>query len=467
MVIKGIKSNSTISKAHSISDEFKHVQIKDYRLVKRIKTTAEILEKNPECSIPKACKNKAQLKGTYRLLDNPKLSSDIIIDSHRQETIKRTKGHNIVLIHQDSCILDYTNHKKTQGLGPVGTSKFLSGLMMHTAFCTTTTGVPLGVLAQKMWARDPESRGKRKLRGQLSIQEKESYKWLELLDASLQGLPKDLIAVTVADREADIYEFFYKAARDKRHLLIRAAHDRRIAQEQKKLFRQIQNCPVIGECLLKLPRNSKLNLVEREAKFTVKSCAVDLCPPKGGKSPDIKLSAVCVEELSPPQGITPVKWLLLTTFQVKTFEEAMEKVHWYCERWKIERFHFVLKNGCEIEELQLESSERLKNAIALYSVLAWKLTWITYQSRETPDVPCTVILDEREWKVLYCLVNPKSRPPKKAPNLMEAVVLIARLGGFLARKNDGNPGVKVLWHGYQRFYNALETLSALDLSPFS
>ncbi len=467
MIIKGIKLSSQQTKSHSIADEFKHVKINDYRLVKRIKQTAEILEKNPECSLPKACKNKAQLKGTYRLLDNAKLNPDIILDSHRKETIKRIKGHDVVLILQDSCVLDFTTHRKTQGLGPVGTSKYLSGLMMHSAFCTTTTGVPLGLLAQKIWARDPESRGKRKLRKELPIQSKESNKWLELLDSSLQGLPKNVIAITVADREADIYELFNKASRENRHLLIRAAHDRLIVQEQKKLFAQVQNCPVLGECLIKLPRNSKLSIAEREAKLIVKSCEVNLSPRLGEKSPDIKLSAVCVEETSAPKGTTPVKWLLLTTISVTNFKEAMEKVHWYCQRWKIERFHYVLKSGCEIEELQLESSERLKNAIALYSVLAWKLTWITYQSRETPDVPCTMIFNEKEWKVLYCLVNPKSRPPEKPPTLMEAVVFMARLGGFLARKNDGNPGVKVLWHGYQRFNNALETLSALDLSPFS
>jgi hypothetical protein len=145
----------------------------------------------------------------------------------------------------------------------------------------------------------------------------------------------------------------------------------------------------------------------------------------------------------------------------------MEKIHWYCHHWKIERFHYALKSGCEIEDLQLETSDRLKNAISLYSVLAWKLTWITYQLRETPDAPCSLILEEHEWKVLCCLVNKTSRPPKKPPTLQEAVVFIARLGGFLARKSDGNPGIKTLWLGYRQFYNSIQTLSIFNSSPFS
>jgi hypothetical protein len=466
MVIKGVK----LEQKYSITNEFKHIKINDFRLIKRINITAETLDKNPESSIPKACQNVAKTKAVYRLLGNPKLQPDIIINSHRKETIKRMKEHKLVLCIQDTCTLDFTPHLKTKGLGPVGTSKFLSGLIMHSALCITTSGVPLGLLAQKIWARDPEKRGKSKLRKQLPIEEKESYKWLETMDSSLKGLPKEITVVTVADREADIYDLFYKATCENKHLLIRATHDRCLAGEQERLFSQIHNSPVQGECLIQLPRNTRLNMPERKAQLVIKFREVEICPPTKNsvlKLPNIKLYAIYAQEISAPEGATPVQWLLLTTLQVENFDQAIEKIRWYCHRWKVERFHYVLKSGCVIENLQLGTSESLKNIIAIYSVLAWKLIWITYLSRETPDAPCTLVLDENEWKVLYCLVNKKSSLPKQPPTLKEAVVLIARLGGFLARKNDGNPGVKVLWRGYSEFNIAIKTLSSLNLSPFS
>ena len=467
MVIKGMKPTQ---RKHSIADEFKHVKINDYRIVKRLKNTAGLLEKSPESSIPKACQNIAQVKAVYRLLDNSKLKHNMIMDSHRKETIKRMKGLDKVLVLQDSSELNFTTHIKTKGLGPIGTTKNLLGLIMHSALCVTTNGVPLGLLAQRIWARNFNERGKSSFRRKLPIEEKESYKWLEIMDLSLISLPKNITAVTVADREADIYELFHKAVQDNRELLIRATHDRRVAQEQERLYQQIHNSPITGECIIQVPRNSKLNVAERNAKLMIKICQVTLRPPLNGikrNLANVNLYAIYAEETFPPEGFNPVQWLLLTTLPVTDFEQAMEKIHWYCHRWKIERFHFTLKSGCEIEDLQLETSDRLKNAISLYSVLAWKLTWITYQSRETPDAPCSLILEEHEWKVLCCLVNKTSRPPKKPPTLQEAVVLIARLGGFLARKSDGNPGIKTLWLGYRQFYNSIETLSILNLSPFS
>jgi len=467
MVIKGVKQTKS---SHSIADEFKHVKFKDYRLVKRIKDFAESMEESPQSSIPKACQTHSKTKACYRLLGNQKLNPDIVINSHRKETIKRIKEHTQVLMLQDTTSSDYTTHKKTEGLGPIGTTENLSGILIHSALCVTTTGVPLGIMAQKTWVRNLEERGKRALRKELPLEEKESYKWFELMDLSLKGIPQEITVITVADREADIFELFHKARAENRELLIRAIHNRRVAQEQKRLYQQIEQSPAIGKCLVKLPRNTKLNTPERKTLLTIKACEVTLLPPQIKNNQGlnkVNLYAVHAEEISPPKGVEPVKWLLLTTLPVKSTEQAQEKIQWYCHRWKIERFHFVLKSGYGIERLQLETCARLQNAISIFSVLSWKITWITYQSRETPNVPCTLILDDLEWKVLYCVINKTSRPPKVPPTLKEAVILIARLGGFLARKNDGDPGVKTLWLGYRELNNSLKTLSALNLSPFS
>jgi hypothetical protein len=453
--------------AISIFNEFKNTPIHDRRIVKRLITTAKTLAKSPGESIPEACQNKAKTKAVYRLLSNSKVNSDDILEGHRSETINRVKQHEIVLSIQDTSLVDYTSHPKTQGVGPTSDGKGLIGLFMHTALAVNTNGTPLGILAQKIWSRTPEEVGKGKSRKQLPIEEKESYKWLEIMDKSLKDIPKTTMVVTVADREADIYELFHKVTTENRQLLIRAKHDRRVDHEQKKLFAQVQSSPVLGKCMIQIPRNTQLNLPSRTVWLMIQSCKVKLCSPqiKGKSLPDIELTAILAREIAPSQEVEPIQWFLLTTLEVTSPDEAIEKVRWYSHRWKIERFHFVLKSACKIEELQLETFERLKNAIALYSFLAWRLIWITYQARETPDVPCTLILADDEWKLLYSQVKGSKYLPKKAPKLKEAVLLIAQLGGFLARKGDGDPGVKVLWRGFRELYTMSRTLQNLKSNP--
>jgi len=141
---------------------------------------------------------------------------------------------------------------------------------------------------------------------------------------------------------------------------------------------------------------------------------------------------------------------LITTYPVGGIEDAIQCIEWYAQRWRIESYHYVLKSGCKIEEIQLEEVRKIKKLIAIYSIVAWKILWMIYESRENPEQPCTVILDDVEWKLLYVIAK-KKKPPKKPMNLREAVRSIAKLGGFIGRKGDGEPGVKTLWRGLMEF----------------
>ena len=149
-----------------------------------------------------------------------------------------------------------------------------------------------------------------------------------------------------------------------------------------------------------------------------------------------------------------MRWLLATTLAVDSLEDALQYVQWYAYRWTIERFHFVLKSGCKIEQRQLETVERMERAIPVFSIVAWRLLWLTLQARETPDTPCTVILEGFEWKPLWITVHARRRQlPMKPPTLREAVRMIAQLGGFLGRKCDGEPGPQTLWRGLRRLHD--------------
>jgi len=140
-----------------------------------------------------------------------------------------------------------------------------------------------------------------------------------------------------------------------------------------------------------------------------------------------------------------------------TFDDALQCLTWYTYRWRIEQYFFILKSGCQVEELQLETQERLANAAAVYSIVAVRLLSLTYQARQSPDAPCTVALSDSEWKALYAVTHKTTIVPETPPDLKTAVLWIAKLGGFLGRKRDGQPGVKTIWRGF-RYLQSLTTM---------
>lgn len=148
-----------------------------------------------------------------------------------------------------------------------------------------------------------------------------------------------------------------------------------------------------------------------------------------------------------------IAWLLLTTLEVTSFEQASRCLRWYSYRWLIERYHYTLKSGCRLEQLQLETADRLERALATYAIVAWRLLWLTYEARCHPNKSIEGILPAHDWIALYCHMHQTTVLPDKPPTLADCVRWIARLGGFLGRKNDGEPGVKTLWLGLQRVHD--------------
>ena len=124
---------------------------------------------------------------------------------------------------------------------------------------------------------------------------------------------------------------------------------------------------------------------------------------------------------------------------------------WYRLRWQIECYHRILKSGCKIEDCRLETYERLKKYIRLKSIIAFRLFWLTLINRINPEMTSAQILEEHEWKALYCYVTKSQTPPNTPPSIRETVRMIAKLGGFLGRKHDGEPGMTYIWRGWEKF----------------
>lgn len=452
-------------------EEFGQANLDDERLNKRLLTLARDFYDRPQANLPQACQSRAKTRAAYRFFDHPKITMDKLLQSHYEATIERISQQKIVLVAQDTTSLNYSAHPATVGLGPISPKpEGVVGLLLHDSMAFNLAGTPLGLLDVQCWARDPKQFHKKQFRHELPIEQKESQKWLsayrKVAEAG-QRCPNTTL-VSVGDREADIYELFHLALNDpsKAHLLVRAEHNRQLAEEQGQLWEQIEGEPVAGIEVISVPRQARR--APREARLEVRFKQVRLKPPKRkAELGEIAITAIMAQEIDVPEGAEPIEWMLLTTMAVHDFDQAAEKLGWYAKRWGIEVYHRTLKSGCKIEERQLGSADRIEACLAIDMVVAWRIFHLTKLGRETPDVPCTVFFEEAEWKALYCFVTQDPKPPDQPPTLREAVRMVASLGGFLGRKSDGEPGTKSLWLGIQRLDDIAATwkFMALNFAP--
>ncbi len=287
-------------------------------------------------------------------------------------------------------------------------------------------------------------------------------------NASVPQASGDLAATQAA------YDLLVLPCRPNSHLLIRATHNRCVkrnpeAVQVERLQSVMEQTPTCGQLTLELRRHPER--VARQATLTLRTTTLELQPPpthpERERLEPVSLQVILAVEDNPPPGVEPVCWLLLTTLAVSCFEDVVECLRWYSYRWLIERYHFVLKSGCRLEQLQLETGERIQRALATYTIVAWRLLWITYQARYHPQTPADTVLATHEWQALYCTIHKTSTPPLSPPSLNTCVRWIAQLGGFLARKGDGEPGVKTLWQGLQRLHDIAQTWLLLSPTTFT
>lgn len=443
--------------------EFADVELNDDRLNRRCRELAIALGQQPNAPINQACEDWADTKAAYRFFGNTKKVTPAGISlPHHQRTVERMSHHELVLALQDTTFFNYTHHPQTEGLGEIGNKKQEQrGFGMHSTLAVTPTGVPLGVLMQQFFTRSigEPSHTPRELR-QLPIEEKESYKWIEAFEQTLALTPAEVEVVSVCDREADIYEMFVLAEEKRAGLVIRASADRVLAEKEvRKLWSKVERQPVAGHLTLQISKNQQREA--RQATVSVRFTQVKLKPPwrpNKKKLPVVTLTAILVREDHPPADIDdPIEWLLLTNTSVESFDDAVRVVGWYGCRWQIEVYHKIIKSGCTVEDCRLEKADRLQNYIALMSVVAWRLHWITYLNRTDPDLPCTVILTATEWQALYMRIHRTTSLPSAPPTVRQTVRWIAQLGGFLGRKRDGEPGITVIWRGWQRLQDMADT----------
>ncbi|MGH7429505.1 MAG: IS4 family transposase, partial [Candidatus Methylomirabilaceae bacterium] len=457
--------------------EFGTVELGDKRLRDRLIKIVEDRSKRPDASyLEAACGNRSAAKGYYYFVDNPRdrITPEAMMATHRERTIERVMAQELVLVVQDTTDLNFSTRHHTEGLGQLGTNQTGAeslGLKLHSSLALTPDGLPLGVL--RSVCSSPEKKGEiGKQSVGRPIEDKKTFRWLEGYQDCVEVAKKapETRLLAVMDREGDILELFLAAepTRKRVGVLVRAKHNRRLEGKERKLFEELKASETRAEIEVVIPRQRwkaqkrgkpeqtgmparRGRLTVRFQEVTVQSTRADL------RSKEVTLWAVHAVEEDPPPGAKRIEWLLLTTEEVRTPEDAARIVDLYTRRWRIEEWHHILKSGCKILEHQNETAERLARVIAIDAVLAWRIQLMTLLGREVPNLPCEVFFDEWEVRVLTARAAKRGKPVESPLTLAGAIALVAREGGYLARRNDPPPGPKCIWKGLMHLYDLAGT----------
>ena len=450
-----------------IEAETKGADFGDERLNRRYELLLDRLSDKPTLSIPAACRGLAETTAAYRFFDSDKTDAAKVLKPHHDASVERIRLHEVVIVAQDTTEIELVRKQERVG-GPLN-DESRYGLYVHPLLAMTPERVPLGVVAAKIWSRDPEEfarsqEEKRRARKAKPIEEKESVRWLEGYQSAcaLAAETPDTTIVAVSDSEGDIYECLQAGAGGKADYIVRGCQDRALLDEEHSLLLQTLACKAaLGKMKIRVSKRAastgdetkkrKLPRDGRIARVTIRAAKVLLRGPArpGMKLPDIYVNAILVKEENPPAGEEPIEWLLLTSLPVETFAEATTVLDYYCCRWEIEIYFRVLKSGCQIEELQFERQDRFEVCLAMYMIVAWRVLHVLMLGRECPKMRCDAVLSEEEWKSVYVIATNEDAP-EKPPLLRDMVRMIAELGGYLNRKHDGPPGPQTMWIGLQR-----------------
>lgn len=443
-----------------VEEEFATIALKDKRRNRRLLRVVANWSKYLGASIASNCRGWKEQMATYRLFACKRVTLAAILAPHRRATILRIQEEKVALLLQDTTELVYEGKpiaKKEKEVGPLNTTRRV-GLFAHYQYAITPDRRPLGVLGIFLWAREAlyhiaHSRKHKKQR----FENKESHRWYKGLRSAcaLQRLVPNTLIVSIADREGDIYEMLV-AANTWKHApqyVIRACQDRVIMHQAKKerprsLRMLLMLSPKRGIASLPVPAGP--GRTARIAQVSLHAESITFRPPyrHDKKLPQVTVNAVMVREMEPPPNEPAIEWVLLTSLPIDSLSAIQRVIQYYACRWEIEVYFRLLKSGCHVEELQLHTRDRLAPAIALCSILAWRLHLMGRVQQSDPEMICTAICSEVEWKAIAILATGEC--PPTAPTVTIFLGWVAIIGGFSGRKADGKPGPLVLMRGWLR-----------------
>ena len=426
----------------------------DARLHTRFGIILRTFADKPLDSIPQAAGNAGQAKAIYRFFANDRLQRDDLLNPIVDATTEACADQGTILAIQDSSSANYSSLLTTTDLGTLTNSAAL-GLHFHTTIAVRTTGVVAGMLHQAFWARPPEDEPHHGDQRKRPIEDKESYKWIEGLEAARAAIDHGLPVaqrprlVHIFDREGDVHEVLQLIDDSPDAAIIRAAQNRSVDGAIDRAFAAVAASPLVGTHRLEV--SARHGAKKRAAQLELRAIPLTLTPSHNyPRRQPVRWTLVEAKEIHAPADAEPLHWLLWTNRPTTTSAEIVESLGYYALRWRIEDFHLTLKSGCRVEQLQLETADRLSKAIVTYSAVALRIMTLRDWARQEPTARCDRILNPDQWHALCAhFWGHRPGPDTPVPTIRQAVAWIGRLGGHLGRKHDGMPGARTLWRGWR------------------
>ncbi len=444
-------SSEWLDRVGGLVREIEHAELGDERLRKRAMRLRAALGADPEKSLPRALHDAAGLEAAYRFFNNGAVTPAKLLEPHIAATLGRGLEHDVVLAIHDTTTMSFRPDGQRVGLGRVRSAG--QAFFAHFTLLVAADGTrePLGVMGMSARIRDDGS-----------VKKKEQDRWGEQITEVASRLESSRV-VHVMDREADDYGLFSQLTSGDHRFVIRMAHNRVLAPDDLQTARKLDDAlahvrvrttrevPLSrrprGE---RSPKQLKIHPVRdgRLATLAFGATSVTLRrPPHQAKTmrENLRVNVVRVWEQAPPEGETPVEWMLVTTEPVETEADLLRVVDFYRARWTIEEYFKALKTGCAYEKTQLETLAGLLNVLAMYAPIAWQLLRFRSEARRAPDAPATTVLTETQLLVLRAS---RRKPLPKHPTARDVLLEVAALGGHL--KHNGEPGWQSLGAGYER-----------------
>jgi hypothetical protein len=431
-------------------EQFGTCELGDKRRTRRAVRTAAQFASDPSGSTTRQTESWADCKAVYRLMDEEDVTFFALAEPHWQRTRAQAQGH--VLLLGDTTTLDFGIHRNVEGVMPVGNGGGRGFLLHSSLMVAPDTEEIFGLAGQTIYYRRPRPENET-FRQRLN-RERESKIWGEVIE--LVGPAPPAASFThVFDRGADNFEVYCRLVLNQVGWVVRAAQLKRKLRTptgERRLDHYLDSLPVAGTYALSVQANHKQPA--RTAEVEVRFAPVLVPAPRDcGKFVRecgivaIAMWVVEVREIDPPPGVQRLRWVLFTSHCVESFEDAWRVIGYYEKRPLIEEFHKALKTGARLESRLYRNSRRLEALTGMLSVLAVRLLQLKSLARTDSERPAENVIPKPWLQMVRCQQRGKHR---NISTVREFYHGVARLGGWLGRKHDGEPGWITLWRGFDK-----------------
>jgi hypothetical protein len=453
-----------LAEADWAQEEFGHSEVGDRRLARRLVAMAATVAASPAGRITSVFAKPAEREAAYRFVQNDGVAPEAIGHAAAVASAMRAAAYPFIYVPIDGTSLNIVDWGRSKGLGTVGSFRVgATGLQVMSAIGVAPDGTPLGVCDQEYWTRkQPVSVGcrHRKTRDRRHVSEKETQRFLNSLEhvsALLAEHAAHTLPCFLLDRGGDAWDVLRHINDRGMTAIVRAARNRRLwgkkrAPQRRYLWSALEKTQVRGRREVHVPPGPNRN--ERTALLSVRYARVtlDLHTARFKQRCPASVNVVLAREVRTcPNGEKPIEWMLLTTRDVASFEDACAVIDGYARRWTIEEFHRIWKSGgCNVEKAQLRACDHIERWARILASTAMRLLRITKRARTEPDLPATAEFTQPEIDAIIIARKPKNRDMGREPTLAEVVRWVADLGGYTGKSSGGPPGVQVITRGMDK-----------------